>query len=107
MSDRAIANLLGQVTAEAAAAMLHKRGVGLLSIKTDTGLVEVLNDVLREHQIRLARAPTDFDAVRAELARLIDRAIADPFHPPHLDCVSAQSRALGERLARNRLKAAE
>ncbi|GEP09870.1 hypothetical protein [Methylobacterium gnaphalii] len=101
-AERAIANMLGQVTPEAAADMLHKHGVGLLNIATETGMVEVLNHVLREHRIRLARAPEDFKAVRSELARLIVGDVRGQPHPPHFASVSAQSRALAEKLSLTR-----
>ena len=62
---------LDALTPEDAAGMLHERGVGLLVASTDEGLSRVLADILIERRIRLARAPHDFDAVRAEHARLL------------------------------------
>lgn len=58
------------ISVEETAQMLLDRGVGLFDIATDEGLASKIADSFIAHGKRLAAAPSDYDAVRAELRRL-------------------------------------
>lgn len=61
---------LDQVTPGTAAYLLHSAGVRPAAVVSDTRLAEHLVIAFHERRLRLARAPQDFGAVRAELAAL-------------------------------------
>ena len=58
------------VTATETAQMLLDRGTGLLEVTTDEGLARRIADAFIARGLRLGGAPSDYDAVRAELRRL-------------------------------------
>ncbi|GJD92884.1 hypothetical protein [Methylobacterium iners] len=61
---------LDQIPPAVAAQWLHDRFVSVDSVAQDTRMAEHLFEVFRANHARRNRAPTDFDAVRAELAKL-------------------------------------
>ncbi len=53
-----------------AARWLVEAGHGLLAVSSDEALAHRLADVLIRHEKRLGQAPSDYEAVRAEMRRL-------------------------------------
>lgn len=79
------------ITATTTAEWLLDTGVGLLEVQTDEGLARKIADAFIARGERLGAAPTDYDAVRAELARLAFAAervgrslLCDRYRPAHM-----------------------